>query len=426
MEHPSTGVTQVVAAQPVLLDSHPAPIKLSLWQRITKRGESFLFLSIVFHLLLLAGAAVYVVRTINKEEKLKFKGAGKSVGAPGQKALEYKVQTAKRNQNMSTPLVTSRLTSSASSAKVAIPEAPPVMGNMSAMPTMLGAMGAASYAGGGGAGGVAGEGMGVGGAMAAMPATVFSVFGFKGPKVARGLTGTLYDLKQTADLKPSELAGNLDLTQKFMLRFSATGFDKSLLKKYFAAPVELSAHRFWIPNMPVVEMPRAFGVEKEVKAVSLMACYRGRITPPKDGTYRFVAIGDDFLGIKFNGKVILPFDRPGSRIYPQFETNPFYIHKKGHAVSDSFVAKRLQEFEIEVVLAELPGGLAAYNILIECQEDLPKYKKTASGLPIIPVFELDGDTPIPEYQDKPGLPTLMPPRDPNRMVWKVVKDSKIR
>ncbi|MEI6712245.1 MAG: hypothetical protein WCO60_00725 [Verrucomicrobiota bacterium] len=409
-----------------LPDSHPAPIKFSLWQRITNKGGSFLFISIVFHLLLLAGAAVYVVQTIHTKEKLKFTGAGKSLGSPGQKSLEYKVQTVKRSQSMSTPMVSTRLTSTSSSVKVAIPDAPTMTGTSMGMPAMMGGMGGSGFSGGGGAGGAAGGGMGVGGAMAAMPAANFTVFGFKGSGAIRGLNGHLYDMKQSPERKPTEQdSSSPAATFAFLKAFSDGKFDLKMVKGFFQSPVELMATRFWIPNTNASEMPKSFAVEKDVKPTKMLLHYRAKIAPPKDGRYRFIAYGDDFLGIRFNGKVILPFDRPGKRLYCKGEeANAYYeVTKKGHAESDMVQLRSGQECDIEIMLCEAAGGLCAFSLLVEREEDKPNYKKTPDGLPILPIFETEIASPIPEYKSVPGTPTLLPPRDPNRIAWKVLKET---
>jgi hypothetical protein len=404
----------------------PPPVKLSLWQRILNKGGSFLFLSIVFHLLLLAGAATYVVQSIHSKEKLKFT-SNPTLGAPGQKSLEYKVQTAKRNQSMSSaPAASTRLTSSASNVKVAIPDAPLTNSSSSAMPSIMGGMGGSSFGASGGGGGVGG--IAVPGAMAAMPAAGFTVFGFKGSGVGRGLSGRLYDLKQDKDKKPTEGDGNdKSYVLRYLRNFDEKRFDMKLLQPFFVSPVELMATRFWVPNGPASQMPQAFNVEKDVKPTSLLIHYKGKVSPPKDGKYRFVGFGDDFLGIKLNGKVILPFDRPGSRIYgtDATVTGAFYANtKKGHAVSDPVLLRAGQPVDLEIILVEWPGGLMTFSLLVEREEDLRdgKYKKTPNGLPILPIFETDITAAIPEYEDKPGTPTLLPPRDPNRMLWKVLRE----
>lgn len=419
----------LAAAAEYVAPALPPPMKLSLWQRILNKGGSFLFLSIVFHLLLLAGAATYVVQSIHAKEKLKFTGKP-TLGSPGQKSLEYKVQTVKRNQSMSSaPAASTRLTSTASNVKVAIPDAPMTTSSTSAMPSMMGGMGGSAFgASGGGGGGGGGGGMGVGGAMAAMPAAGFTVFGFKGSGVGRGMSGHLYDLKQTPDRKPTEGDSNdRSFTLRFLKEFDTKKFDMKLLQPYFMSPVELMATRFWVPNGNAAQMPQAFGVEKDVKATNLLIHYKGKVTPPKDGKYRFVAFGDDFFGIKLNGKVILPFDRPGSRLYgtDATGTGAFYaLTKKGHAVSDPVLLRAGQPVDLEVILVEWPGGLMSFSLLVEREEDLRdgKYKKTPNGLPILPIFETDVTAAIPEYEDKPGTPTLLPQRDPNRLLWKVLKE----
>ena len=79
---------------------------------------------------------------------------------------------------------------------------------------------------------------------------------------------------------------------------------------------------------------------------------------------------------------------------------------------------------MDVFIVEWPGGLATFSLLVEREEDLPKYKKTPDNLPIIPIFETEITSEIPTYTGKPGLPTLLPPHDPTRLQWKVIKEGK--
>ena len=258
----------------------------------------------------------------------------------------------------------------------------------------------------------------------------FSVFGFKGNnKSVKGLIGHLYDLKQGPGKKPLAAGVNTNAAA-IASEFQREKFDPKVLKPYFVAPTELMGVRFWIPNLSVSEMPVSFGVEKDVTPVALLVHYKGKVSPPKDGTYRFVAFGDDLFGIKFGGKVILPIERRGTYLYPGPEMQAgFYVSSKGgHAVSDPVQLSTSQEYEMEVVLVEVPGGFCTFTLLVECEEDLKanKYKKTENGLPILPLFETNITDPIPKFDRKdPKTPkgmspqNLIPPHDPNRLLWKV-------
>lgn len=409
---------------------HTAPpkVKFSFWQRIMNKGGSFLFLSIAFHVVLIIIATTYVVQTIAAKEKLKFTGKA-TLGSPGQKSLEYKVQTVKRNQTMSAPAAATRITSSASNVKVSIPDAPVSSSSTSAMPSMMGGMGGTGFAGGAAGAGSAGGGMGVGGAMAAMTPGAFTVFGFKGVGGGAGMRGHLYDLKQNPKKEPNENDSN-DRGQalKNILAISSKNFDQKLLSQYFVSPAELMATRFWIPNDRAALMPESFGVEKDVKATMLILHYKAKVSPPKDGWYRFVGYGDDFIGMKWNGKVIMSFDqnnKGGRKYFSGEETEASYVRKGGHVVTEKIRLETSKAYEMEVFLCEWPGGLATFSLMVERDEDKDRYKKIkveGKDVPIIPIFETDISQPIPEYTGKPGTPTLLPPHHPERLLWKVHKE----
>jgi len=91
-------------------------------------------------------------------------------------------------------------------------------------------------------------------------------------------------------------------------------------------------------------------------------------------------------------------------------------------MSDSVTLTKNQVCELEVILSEWPGGLTGFSLLVEREEDMDKYKRNADGLPIIPIFETDISSAIPEYTGTPGRPTLLPERAAQRVAWKVLKD----
>lgn len=414
-------------SQQSLEQAGPRQIKFTLWQRITNKGGSFLFISIVFHAILLLIAAAYVVQTIQQKDKLKFSGAPKSAGSPGQKSLEYKVQTAKRNQSMSTPVSATRLTSSASNAKVAIPEVAMSTSSAFAMPSTMGGMSGGAFSGGGG-GGMGGTGMPGGMGGMGMSNVKFTAFGFSGNAPMRGLVGTFYDLKQTPDKKPTELDQNSPgPTYEFLNSFASANFNTEMLKPYFKSPVNLMAHRFWIPQMEGFEVPKAFEVDKEVRPRSILVHYKGRIVCPKDGKYKWIAYGADYIGIKVNGKVVLPFktDPKKGRIYCEKRNALYEKFKGGHAVSEEVLLRKNQEFDMEVVLAVGASGLVGFSLLVENDEDIKnrKYKVSKEGLQIPPMFEMEVTTPIPDYPETDRTPSLLPPRHQDRLLWKVIRET---
>jgi len=98
--------------------SSPAPIKGAK----RRLGGKFLVISIVVHLLFGLGAAYYVVQTITAKRKLTFHGGPPSPN-PSQRAIEHKVQMAKKQNSMSAPPPVKRIVTTGM-AKVALPDMP--------------------------------------------------------------------------------------------------------------------------------------------------------------------------------------------------------------------------------------------------------------------------------------------------------------
>ena len=67
-------------------------------------GGKFLVISIAVHLLFGLGAAVYVVQHYTAARKLTFKGGPPSPN-PSTRAIEHKVQMAKKQSTMSAPSI---------------------------------------------------------------------------------------------------------------------------------------------------------------------------------------------------------------------------------------------------------------------------------------------------------------------------------
>ena len=84
-------------------------------------GGGFLLFSIVVHGVLLIGAAMWVVQTVQAKRKLNFSAAPPS-SAEGSRQLEYRVQAARRTAAMTPPPVqTQTLAVSAEDKPAAVP-----------------------------------------------------------------------------------------------------------------------------------------------------------------------------------------------------------------------------------------------------------------------------------------------------------------
>lgn len=147
----------------------PSRKKLTLWQRWMAWSGSFLVLSILFHILLIGGAAVLIVQVVQgRKEKLKFTAAPPQPAAPA----EHKVKPSKKSA-AAPPAVAKRITSTAANVSIALPEVEMSSSTSLDMSSLMSGLGASGSGFGSGAGG-----MGAGVASMAMPG--LTAFGFRG------------------------------------------------------------------------------------------------------------------------------------------------------------------------------------------------------------------------------------------------------
>ena len=342
-------------------------------------GGKFLVISIAVHLLFGAGAAVYVVQRYQANRKLTFKGGPPSPN-PSTRAIEHKVQMAKKQSTMSAPTLNKRITTTGMS-KVALPDMP-AMPKVAAQPAKMASAGGtdASFA----MGAMTNTG-GTGGGGAAVP-----FFGFRESKGGGSLVGKFYDLKQTKDGKPS----NLD-EKAFPKELSdfVRGWNESHFAKYFVGPNPLYTTQIFIPKIDANQGPRAFNLSR-VQPKMWVIHYKGSVVPTESGTYRFVGMGDDVLVVRFNGQVVLdcgpsmPSGKEPRSFYAsdglQLKSDmPWY---KGLGRGDAFQVNAGESYPMEVLVGEWPGGDFKAWLLLE--KDGVQYEKDSKGNPILPIFKL--------------------------------------
>lgn len=338
--------------------------KRSIWNRWRKGSAHFFMLSVAFHALLLAGAAIWVVQTIQTKRKLSFSGRPPSNGARGSQ-LEYRVQTAKRSQSLSAPPAATRITASSSASKVTLPDAPSFNSATSAIPSRMA--------------GIAGAGISLSmtsnrGAMSAlpMPAASVNVFGFRGGGGA-GLVGTFYDLKQKANKTPhGEASAAVDDLKLFV-----KNWDPSILAKYYRAKTELSSQRLYIPETLAEEAPRAFGAENDVKASLWVVHYRGKVIPPKAGTFRFRGKCSDWLTVRFDHK----------NVYDGGSSSVFALDQDVSADKSVYIKMvPTKTYEMEILIGNYPGGVVYASLFLE--EQGKAYEKDPNGEDLLPLFQI--------------------------------------
>ena len=209
------------------------------------------------------------------------------------------------------------------------------------------------------------------------------------------LSGRLYDLKQTPELKPHpKLPPKLNdkYVYDIVADFLKANCNRSKLSSYFTAPDTLYNSQIFIPIMQSVEGVKAFGVEKIVKSQAWIAHYRGKVSPPVSGSFRFIGFADDVLAVRLNGG---KWQWMKEGFYTRLEAGKFY--------------------DMDIVIGECGGGWFDCMLLFE-QEGVT-YKKDANGNPILPVFRVADSKLDPEKYSIPFMTdgqiwrALPPPKD---------------
>lgn len=390
--------------------------RLPFWRRLGGEG---LAVSILIHVALVAIALVWVIATITDQAAKKDPEAfvtGAGGGNGGQKAKEFKTRLQPKNIK-ALAKTNARITTKNANSTVAISSLPVSAPSMS----LGGAAGGNSKGFGGGSGGGigSGKGAGVGGGK-----NFISMFGAKlNGGEAFGIVGTFYDFKQDRSGKPTAAMGDpanqgskangpaiaayRKEVHEFLVerKWSIT----SLSDKY-RAPDVLWAAQIFIPNVYADMGPKAYGVEKTVKPSRWIAHYKGAVKVPQTAKFRFVGMGDDFLCVKWSGRVVLDsgYDQPivgGGNIYPDFgkqkfaETHPSKLGKPLRC-GPWLTMTAGQSVPLEIVIGETPGGLFAAFLLFEVADAAGK----GTGLKLVRF----ADSPLPAEIAKghPDVPNV--------------------
>ena len=122
------------------------------------------------------------------------------------------------------------------------------------------------------------------------------------------LTGTLYDLKQTKGGAPTKVApgGKVDKNEHYGVVCNfLKGWSQASLNRFYKSPTLLYASNFFVPMAKASLAPEAFQCVQKVKPAAWLVVYRGKVKSPVTGKIRFVGTGDDFIGVRFGGKLVL-------------------------------------------------------------------------------------------------------------------------
>ena len=419
-------------ATPVETVAEPlARPKRTLWQRLGGEG---LALSVLVHIVLVLIAIVWVVSTVTdgagkKDPNTFATGAGGGAGGP--KAKEFKTKLQPKNIK-SLAKTNTRITSKNANASLAVASLPSISNPL----LSAGAIGGGSSKGfGGGSGGGIGAGKGVG---SGGGRNFVSLFGMKGGPNANagGLIGTLYDLKQTADRKPTSAAPantGIGPYRTSVREFLESGWSAGRLQRFFKSPDKLVSGQLFITGRSADDAPKAFEVEKLMKPSRWVVHYRCYVEMPSSLPFRFVGSGDDFLVVRWNRKIALDDGYEtylaGGGNYKDFGvkvSQEYKIDRRPGSLSRLKAGPWIQvtkgtKVPVEVLIGETPGGVFDCYLAIEVAKSGTKVNGQYEGEGKLKLFRCSAD-PLPAGvgQDKRGLDIDM---EAKGWIFKVTADS---
>ena len=414
-------------------------------------GGSFL-LSIGIHAVILLVGGYLVVSQFAEERKISFGGGERGAKAEVQHKVHHKVSSA--------PAPNKRITTTSSTAKVALPDMPNVQLNMG--PSISASM---SLSGEHGA-----SGLGKGNLpMASGASTALTAFGFRAiaGSANLGLIGHLYDLKQTKDGLPTDIKDDGDFKDPHLLdawksnrwevweRASQVYYDKSplgkrkdlltqsvqhhasivneflnkrwdeaVLNQFYRSKHALVGCQFFIPNATSKDALQAFGVDKEVKPTHFLIHYKGFVKPTKDAYYRFRVAAGSTLLIRFNNENV--YGSTPNPLRALYDLKSFTFKNTdppgdkrhsiyGYSPGRWFHVLANQKYPMEILMENGAGGFYQCVMIEEKSPATPYPRRFFSELypqdPIsycYPVFALKSGIPIPAY-DKEALTKQKPP-----------------
>ena len=252
------------------------------------------------------------------------------------------------------------------------------------------------------------------------------------------LEGTFYDLKMTRNGAPSKIPTvttkdkdgkplvdangkpfkRLQVKDQHAFAREAEKFFRSwspsALSSYYQSPQKLYASSFYVPMSRDAYGPISFQCDDVCQPGGWIVVYRGRVRAPKTGKFRFVGTGDDYLGVRFNNKVVLEagyripslYDEKNQRAwwvsgmgdrdrhwaaikagklkdFEGYELIPFIKELKewnsdlgGLTAGKVFEVKEGEVYPIQIAVSEIPGGGFGFMLFIE---DLTDGKKVKPG-----------------------------------------------
>ncbi len=237
------------------------------------------------------------------------------------------------------------------------------------------------------------------------------------------LIGRFYDLKQP--IREGAKAVHREGVVQKIREFDGKKWDQSVFADYYSPDVRLYAPYFYLPRCRAAYGPEAFQCHAEQGARTVapsgwVVVYRGVVTAPETGFFRFVGMGDDTLMVRFDNKLVLEsgwsIPTKGDMVLgtkPSYQqeltTNKnkraFYQYKQtphwntvlgGIPTGEVFKVKKGKKYPIEILVSEIPGNEFGFCLLVEKVKSpgtAPRGFFKPGESPVLHLFRTNDSTP---------------------------------
>jgi len=192
-----------------------------------------------------------------------------------------------------------------------------------------------------------------------------AAFGSAEKQGQAALIGILYDLKQTQQREPTK--ENERTYRTVIADFLQSNWDEDILNRYFRVTRPVYTTQIFIPTINADQAPKAFGVSDIVKPRMWVVHYKGQVSPPVNGVYRFSGDADDIIAVRVNGRTVLvagqPDCLPPASVWKASEHDGPNRRRPGDWLS----LKAGDIIDLDVIIGERPGGQFRALLYIEKQ-----------------------------------------------------------
>jgi hypothetical protein len=313
-------------------------------KNINKGAPSGFVISLVFHAAVFFIAGLFVVFTALPKAAPEF-NAPPQAERPKMKLKKPKVKIKKSAQ----PKPSSRIVAKVKTAKMPEIQIPDLVG------TGEGLLG----------------GLGMGGEFMDIPEIGDSVFGGT-MSIGNDLIGTFYDFKRrnTGNMMSY---GDPDIDMPPILeKFLDSGWDKSVLNKYYRSPRKLYSPTVVIAECPSMIGPMAFG--EDTPGYHWGVLYEGTLESYKDIRFRFYGMGDNFLFVGVDGETVLGYwldaqsDSYATSVLSEYTTRTEFGTAMTYAYGFNgkwIDLKAGEQKKLQVLIAESGGGMSSFMLCVE-------------------------------------------------------------